>query len=210
MGILEAQIGKVFAIVYITSFAIQQLLEIFDPLISAGIKKIRDGRTNKDFPGGQTEEDFKKSVMNLLSFIVAGLVVGLSPISILEFVHQPWKGGFTDWLISALVVGAGTESTNILMKYFGYVKDARKPPPEVEIVILPSPAATRQGSTIQFSSVVKNTTNPNVNWSVIHGAGGTITAGGLYTAPAHAGTYQVMATSQADLTKFVIANVTVT
>ena len=47
---MDNEIGKIFAVVYIASFAIQQLLEIFDPFISAGIRKFRDARTNKDFP----------------------------------------------------------------------------------------------------------------------------------------------------------------
>ena len=209
---MDNEIGKVLAFVYIASFAIQQLLEIFDPFISAGIKKIRDARTNKDFPGGQTEEDFKKSVMNFLSFIVAGLVVSLSQISILGFLGSSWsswKGGFADWLVSALVLGAGTESTNILMKYFGYVKDARKQPPEVEILVAPSPVAVDKGSTLQFLSIVKNTENSAVDWSVIQGNGGTITDQGLYTAPQQTGEYKIMAKSKADPTKVFIASITV-
>ena len=145
--------------------------------------------------------------MNFLSFSVAGLVVVLSHISILGFLNESWKGGFTEWLILALVLVAGTESTNILIKYFGYVKDARKQPSEVEVLIVPSPVTVNKGATLQFLSVVKNTDNSAVDWSVLQSTGGTINTDGLYTASQQGGTYQVMAKSKADPTKFFIASI---
>jgi hypothetical protein len=58
---------------------------------------------------------------------------------------------------------------------------------------------------------VANTTNQAVTWYVQEGAaGGTVTSAGAYTAPATAGTYHVVATSQADTTKYAVATVTVT
>ena len=50
-----------------------------------------------------------------------------------------------------------------------------------------------------------------MTWSVQEGAaGGTIAATGVYSAPAVAGTYHVVATSVADPAKSAIATVTVT
>jgi len=58
---------------------------------------------------------------------------------------------------------------------------------------------------------VTGASNTAVNWSIKEGAaGGTISASGLYTAPATAGTYHVIATSQADTTKSATLAVTVT
>jgi hypothetical protein len=48
-----------------------------------------------------------------------------------------------------------------------------------------------------------------VTWSVATAGGGSVSASGLYTAPATAGTYQLRATSSADPTKQAIAVVTV-
>ena len=49
-----------------------------------------------------------------------------------------------------------------------------------------------------------------VTWSVQEGApGGSVTAAGVYTAPGTAGTYHLVATSQADATKSATATVTV-
>ena len=53
-------------------------------------------------------------------------------------------------------------------------------------------------------------TNTAATWSVLEGAsGGTITAGGVYTAPRTAGTYHVVATSAADGSRTASAAVTV-
>jgi hypothetical protein len=49
-----------------------------------------------------------------------------------------------------------------------------------------------------------------VTWSVRESGGGTVSSSGSYTAPAGAGTYHVVATSQADATKSATATITVT
>ena len=69
---------------------------------------------------------------------------------------------------------------------------------------------TLRGTTTFTASVV-GPSNTAVNWSVQEGAsGGTITSGGLYTAPATHGTYHVVATSAADATRTATATLTVT
>jgi hypothetical protein len=67
----------------------------------------------------------------------------------------------------------------------------------ITVAVTPqSPAIAVQG-TQQFSATVTGTSNTAVNWSVDGGAAvGTISSGGLYTAPAIPGAYQVIATSQ--------------
>ena len=67
-----------------------------------------------------------------------------------------------------------------------------------------------QGATLQFAASVSGTSNTAVNWSVQEGAaGGSITSTGFYTAPNVAGIFHVVATSQADSSKFATATVTV-
>ena len=61
-----------------------------------------------------------------------------------------------------------------------------------------------------FTAAVQGTTNQAVTWTVQEGAaGGSITAGGIYTAPALPGTYHVVATSQADPTRKATVDVVV-
>jgi hypothetical protein len=84
------------------------------------------------------------------------------------------------------------------------------PGPAVAVTIAPNPVSLAPASTQTFTATVANATNAAVTWSVQEGAsGGTISSAGLYTAPAAAGTFHVVATSQADTTKTSTATVTV-
>lgn len=78
----------------------------------------------------------------------------------------------------------------------------------VSVSITPSNTQLVQGGLLQFSASVFNTANAAVTWSVQEGAaGGSISATGLYTAPKAAGTFHVVATSAADITKAASAEV---
>ncbi len=83
-------------------------------------------------------------------------------------------------------------------------------PLPVAISISPTTANLVAGTGFSFTATVSNTTNTGVTWSVQEGAtAGTITAAGYFT-PAKAGTFHVVATSQADSSKTAVATVTVT
>lgn len=78
------------------------------------------------------------------------------------------------------------------------------------VVVTPNQASIEPGATQTFTAVVAATGDTNVTWSIQEGAaGGTITAAGVYTAPAASGAYRVIATSVADPTLSGIAIVTV-
>jgi hypothetical protein len=88
----------------------------------------------------------------------------------------------------------------------------------VIVTVSPASAVLTVGSQQEFKATVTGIANTAVNWSV-SGAGcagaacGTVTSGGLYTAPAAVpspATVKVTATSQADATKSGAATVTVT
>ena len=80
----------------------------------------------------------------------------------------------------------------------------------VSVAISPTSASVVVGNTRQFTATVTGTSNTAVTWAVLESGGGTVSASGLYTAPATAGTYRVRATSVADPTKSASATVTVT
>jgi hypothetical protein len=83
-------------------------------------------------------------------------------------------------------------------------------PLAVTVTVSPSSATVAVGGTKQFTATVANAANTAVTWSVQEGAaGGTVSAAGLYTAPATPGTYHVVATSVQDPTKSGSATVTV-
>ena len=79
----------------------------------------------------------------------------------------------------------------------------------VGITIAPTTAALQPGNTQQFTATVTGTSNTAVTWTVVEAGGGAVSANGLYTAPATAGTYHVQATSVADPSKSAQATVTV-
>jgi hypothetical protein len=85
-------------------------------------------------------------------------------------------------------------------------------PAQTGMVITLSPGSANLDAcqAASFGALVTGSSNTGIVWSVQEGAaGGTITAGGAYTAPAAAGTYHVVATSSADATRSVAGAVTV-
>lgn len=81
------------------------------------------------------------------------------------------------------------------------------PPPVVTVAVSPTTALLSTNGTQQFTSTVTGSSNLSVTWT---DTCGTVSASGLYTAPATAGTCTVTATSVADTTKSASARVTVT
>ena len=86
--------------------------------------------------------------------------------------------------------------------------------PNITVSVSPGSASTPTGGTVNFTASVTGTgggQSTAVSWSVQEGpAGGTVNGSGLYTAPASAGTFHVIATSVADNTESASATVTVT
>jgi len=82
--------------------------------------------------------------------------------------------------------------------------------PMPQITISPAAATVHPGGTRAFAATVSGLTNTAVNFTVQASAGGLINSAGLYTAPAAAGIYQVIATSADETTVNASATVTVT
>jgi len=92
------------------------------------------------------------------------------------------------------------------------------PPPQITVSVTVSSTTVLLGNQLTFTATVQNTTNTAVTWSVNGTTGGTatlgtITASGVYTAPADLpslASVQVTATSQADSTKSSTVTITIT
>ena len=81
----------------------------------------------------------------------------------------------------------------------------------ISLTLSPGSVTLQTGQTQQFASAVAGSTNTFVNYSIQEGtAGGTITSGGLYTAPSAAGTFHVVAKAEANPLATASATVTVT
>ena len=88
-------------------------------------------------------------------------------------------------------------------------KHAAPTPQVISVTIAPSGASVWTGGTQAFTATVGGTSNQAVTWSVVEASGGSISATGLYTAPATAGSFHVQAVSVADATKSAQAPLTV-
>lgn len=84
-------------------------------------------------------------------------------------------------------------------------------PPPITIVIAPSTATVPLGGTVTFTSTVSGSSDLAVTWSVLESGCGSVTQGGVYTAPITppAGLCHVAATSHADASKYAVASITV-
>ena len=102
---LVIALGPAFA----AGFAVQQLLEILDPLIIKIIGKSGD----------------KKLVLGLLSLIAGlGLAFGAG-LRVLEPLGAP-GGDIVDAVVTGLIISAGTEGLNSILKFVGYSKQKMK------------------------------------------------------------------------------------
>jgi len=79
----------------------------------------------------------------------------------------------------------------------------------VRVTVTPEAATIKVGTSQTISASVTGTNKPQVTWSVDESGGGSVTAAGVYTAPAVAGTYHVRATSIDDKKKSAAATITV-
>ena len=80
--------------------------------------------------------------------------------------------------------------------------------------ITPTNATIAEGGTQQFTATIQGLSNTGVTWSVDNVVGGnattgTISATGLYTAPAQSGTHTIYATSMADTAAIVMTPVNI-
>jgi O-glycosyl hydrolase len=80
----------------------------------------------------------------------------------------------------------------------------------VAVNVSPLTATVLQGTSGSFTCAVTGAANTSCSWSVQEGAaGGSVTSAGVYTAPAAAGTFHVVAKSNADPTSSATATITV-
>src|SRR6218665_1334236 len=78
------------------------------------------------------------------------------------------------------------------------------------VTVAPKSVTVKAGDSATFTASVEGTRDPKILWSVEGEASGTITSTGVYTAPAQAGSYTVVATNALDGTKKDTASGTVT
>jgi hypothetical protein len=96
----------------------------------------------------------------------------------------------------------GCASAVLLIGCSGSGSSGSAPPPSIRVTISGPSGVLDTGGMRQFTATVSGTPDTTVTWSIPESAGGTITADGLYSAPALPSTYTVKATAHADGTAF--------
>lgn len=97
-------LGPAFA----AGFAVQRLLEILDPWLSV-------------LPIG----NYKQALLAFISALIGVFLTLLSPLSVLG-PFGVTNSLLADLIITALVVSAGTEGFNSIIKWLGYAKEDKK------------------------------------------------------------------------------------
>lgn len=113
---------------FASGFAVQQALQIIDPLLAKSNRVANN----------------KQAIMGLISLVLGGLIVSVGDVKILGVLMKAagdmgllvkTAGDSTgataslwvDYPVSALVISAGTEGFNSIMKFLSYKKEAVKP-----------------------------------------------------------------------------------
>ena len=103
MADLTAALGPAFA----AGFAVQQLLEILDPVLTLALEKI---------------PQYKKPILGLLSFGVGYAIASSLSKGVLANLGMADAGGM-DTFVTALIISAGSEGFNSIVKFVGYAKN---------------------------------------------------------------------------------------
>ena len=111
METLIIAFGPVFA----AGLAVQQLIEIADGILELLFKLV--------VPSGLPIE--KKPFLSLISLLAGLFIAAGAGLRVLEPLGIQ-GAGLADVFVTGLLISAGTESFNSIIKFLGYVKDDRK------------------------------------------------------------------------------------
>lgn len=104
MDPLTTALGPAFA----AGFAVQRLLEILDPIVNRFVK-----------------EENKKIVLGIVS-LLTGLVLAFgAKLTVLSHLGVT-VNAYLDYFVAALIISAGTEGFNSILKFLSYKKEEKK------------------------------------------------------------------------------------
>jgi len=147
--------------------------------------------------------------------VFAATVTGSADVTVTWQIQEPGCGTVT---ASGLYTAPATATTCHVVvtshadptKSAASVVTVQTAPLPVTIAVTPSSTTVAASGQTTFTATVTGSTDTAATWAVREAGCGTVTAGGVYTAPAAAATCHVVATSHADPTKTASATVTVT
>lgn len=116
-----AKVTVALAPAFACGFAVQQALQIIDPIVS------RPGVMSKPDNG-----NLKRAIMGLISLTLGALIAGLGKVDVVEALSKAADNGsltLPGWLgisVNSLIISAGTEGFNSIMKFLSYQKESAK------------------------------------------------------------------------------------
>jgi hypothetical protein len=140
-------------------------------------------------------------------------VTGSADTSVAWLVASPTSGTVSTSGVYTAPTVAGTYEVKAQSKAKGNAwgkATVTVTPTPIAVGVSPATASVVAGGQVTFAAAVSGTTNTAVTWSVVEAGCGAITASGVYTAGAAAGTCHVAAASVADPSLVSQATVTVT
>jgi hypothetical protein len=193
-------ISNAVAFVSFAGFAIQQALQILQPLLFWLFTKTQS----------PLSDDGKKALMGFCSFVVAFAVVETGHFNVFSFLEaDPTKAPSVGLWLTAVVLSAGTEGANSIQKFLAYIKDAKAPGPPPAIVLFPTTVTVPPQGIANLLATVTNAKDRRITWKLIEAAGGDISQDGVFKASNAPGTYHVVAMSSGDSSLFATATIQV-
>lgn len=106
---LQVSLGPCF----VAAFAVQQFLEILTSVLN--------------LDANPTFEKYKKAILSISSFVLGLLLAGFLPaVRIFASLQVECAKGVFDILVTGLVLSAGTEGLNSVLKFMKYTKEDKK------------------------------------------------------------------------------------
>lgn len=118
-------VNNPLGLLFVASFAVQQILEALAwPVETLVVRWWKNW--------GFADDSWKKTVFGIIGFVLGLYLTSQLDLYILqhyipkEAAAASMRGGTLDLLLTALVLSAGTEGTNSVLKYLKYLKEDKK------------------------------------------------------------------------------------
>ncbi len=95
--------------VFAASLAVQQLLEVLSVPVQERVGELRT-----------------KPVLGVIGFVIGLVLAYVFELNVMAYFKVPNSGNFLDKVVTALILSAGTEGMNSLVKFLKYLKEDKK------------------------------------------------------------------------------------
>ena len=95
--------------IFAASVAVQQILEVISVAVETRFGALR-----------------MKAILGVIGFIIGIVFAYVFGLNVMAYFHVANSGGFIDKIVTALILSAGTEGTNSIVKFLKYLKEDKK------------------------------------------------------------------------------------